>query len=168
MHNLYELDIDKARATIQESIRRATVRLAIAREVEAALRPHDGKLVTRRFLAALQESLPEYTMYYNDRDRLKAISIWGGPKGNDLLHGDSMELRLHTNQNTERFDHALFSDLVIKGYLNLQQNIADMRMVLNSLEVRVVNYNHAVRQMEESSKLFGPASFILHDRHTRK
>lgn len=155
---MYQVSHDKLRPAILELTERYNIQLVIVREAMAVLCLQHGRPLSKRLATKIKEALPAYHVTYDSG----SIRIWGGPSGAELRYDDAVRFDLQRDQYEGKFDYHLTSEhWTVTGYNEHPKALADLRLLLNSLQMRVVAYNAAVRQLQEAKKMFGPVGHLL-------
>lgn len=131
-----------------------------------ALRPFEGKQITKRLATAVQKALPEYTVYYDAEYSWIKLKIWGNGleynsnvdviltytgTGNDgIYHHENMVRVPDSNDYKVRMGYAY-------PYLRLALDLTALRP---ELPVLVARYNSALAALDMASSAFGAAGYL--------
>lgn len=78
--------VEQVRNIIQSEYDDDALCNSIYKKLENALKPFDGKLVSKRMATAFTKAYPEYTVYWDDNYGMYHLNVHGGDSKRDFNH----------------------------------------------------------------------------------
>jgi hypothetical protein len=80
------ITVEQIRKIIQAEYDDDTLYNSIYKKLENALKPFDGKPVSKRMETAFNKAYPEYTTYWDDQYSLYYLAVYSGDSKRDINH----------------------------------------------------------------------------------